>query len=79
MKKINFIGAFDKTDTIMYIAKILTEMKKKVIIVDATITQKSKYVIPTVENKNEYITNYSNIDFAISIAFVVEPSSFPSR
>ena len=54
MEKINFIGAYDKTDSIMYIAKILTEMKKKVIIVDATITQKSKYVIPTVENKNEY-------------------------
>ena len=65
MEKINFIGAYDKTDSIMYIAKILTEMKKKVIIVDATITQKSKYVIPTVENINEYITNYSNIDFAI--------------
>ena len=65
MEKINFIGAYDKTDSIMYIAKILTEMKKKVIIVDATITQKSKYVIPTVENKNEYITNYDNIDFAI--------------
>ena len=65
MEKINFIGAYDKTDSIMYIAKILTEMKKKVIIVDATITQKSKYVIQTVENKNEYITNYSNIDFAI--------------
>ena len=65
MEKINFIGAYDKTDSIMYIAKILTERKKKVIIVDATITQKSKYVIPTVENKNEYITNYSNIDFAI--------------
>ena len=65
MEKINFIGAYDKTDSIMYIAKILAEMKKKVIIVDATITQKSKYVIPTVENKNEYITNYSNIDFAI--------------
>lgn len=65
MEKINFIGAYDKTDSIMYIAKILTEMKKKVIIIDATITQKSKYVIPTVENKNEYITNYSNIDFAI--------------
>ena len=65
MEKINFIGAYDKTDSIMYNAKILTEMKKKVIIVDATLTQKSKYVIPTVENKNEYITNYSNIDFAI--------------
>ena len=28
MEKINFIGAYDKTDSIMYIAKILTEMKK---------------------------------------------------
>lgn len=65
MEKINFIGAYDKTDPIMYIAKILTEMKKKVIIVDATITQKTKYVIPTIDNRSEYIANYANIDFAI--------------
>ncbi len=65
MEKINFIGAYDKTDSIMYIAKILTEMKKKVIIVDATITQKTKYVIPTIDNRSEYIANYANIDLAI--------------
>ena len=65
MEKINFIGAYDKTDSIMYIAKILTEMKKKVIRVDATITQKTKYVIPTIDNRSEYIANYANIDFAI--------------
>lgn len=65
MEKINFIGAYDKTDSIMYIAKILTEMKKKVIIVDATVTQKTKYVIPTIDNRSEYIANYANIDFAI--------------
>lgn len=65
MEKINFIGAYDKTNSIMYIAKILTEMKKKVIIVDATITQKTKYVIPTIDNRSEYIANYANIDFAI--------------
>ena len=65
MEKINFIGAYDKTDSIMYIAKILTEMKKKVIIVDATITQKTKYVIPTIDNRREYIANYAHIDFAI--------------
>ena len=65
MEKINFIGAYDKTDSIMYIAKILTEMKKKVIIVDATITQKTKYVIPTIDIRSEYIANYANIDFAI--------------
>ena len=67
MEKINFIGAYDKTDSIMYIAKILTEMKKKVIIVDATITQKTKYVIPTIDNRSEYIANYANIDFAIGV------------
>lgn len=65
MEKINFIGAYDKTDSIMYIAKILTEMKKKVIIVDATITQKTKYIIPTIDSRSEYIANYANIDFAI--------------
>ena len=65
MDKINFIGAYDKTDSIMYIAKILTEMKKKVIIVDATITQKTKYIIPTIDSRSEYIANYANIDFAI--------------
>ena len=65
MEKINFIGAYDKTDSIMYIAKILTEMKKKVIIVDATITKKTKYVIPTIDSRSEYIANYANIDFAI--------------
>ena len=65
MEKINFIGAYDKTDSIMYIAKILTEMKKKVIIVDATITQKTKYVIPTIDSRSQYIANYANMDFAI--------------
>ena len=29
MEKINFIGAYDKTDSIMYIAKILTELSRK--------------------------------------------------
>lgn len=65
MEKINFIGAYDKTDSIMYIAKILTEMGKKVIIVDATITQKTKYVIPTIDSRSQYIANYANMDFAI--------------
>ena len=29
MKKIGFIGAYDKIDLIIYIAKILTVLKKK--------------------------------------------------
>ena len=43
MEKIGFIGAFDKTDLVMYVAKILVEAKKKVLLIDATVTQKAKY------------------------------------
>ncbi len=41
MKKIGFIGAYDKIDLMMYIGKILTTLKQKVLIVDATIIRKS--------------------------------------
>ena len=43
MKKIGFIGAYDKTDLILYVAKILTTLKKKVLVIDTTINQKARY------------------------------------
>lgn len=42
MKKIGFIGAYDKIDLIIYVAKILTTLKQKVLVVDSTIVRKSK-------------------------------------
>ena len=40
MKKIGFIGAYDKTDVILSVAKVLTMAGKKVLIMDNTIIQK---------------------------------------
>ena len=40
MKRIGFIGAYDKTDMILNVAKILVTMRIKVLIVDSTINQK---------------------------------------
>ena len=40
MKKIAFIGAYDKTDFLLYVAKIMTVLGKKVLIIDSTIMQK---------------------------------------
>ena len=34
MKKVGFIGVYDKTDLILNIAKILTTMDQRVIVVD---------------------------------------------
>ena len=65
MKQIGFIGACDKTDFILYIAKILVEMGKKVILVDGTITQKAKYVVPTIKPSTTYMTEFEGIDVAV--------------
>lgn len=65
MKKYVFIGAYDKTDMLIYIAKILTLMNKKVLIVDTTLLKKSRYIVPAMVQEKQYITNYEEIDFAI--------------
>lgn len=65
MRKVGFIGASDKTNLIMYVAKIFEIIGKKVIVVDTTITQKMKYLAPTINPTKTYITNFENIDFAV--------------
>lgn len=65
MKKIGFIGAYDKTDVILSIAKVLTMIGRKVLIVDDTITQKCKYVVPVINPTKSYITTYENFDVAV--------------
>ena len=65
MKKIGFIGAYDKTDFILYVAKILVEMGKKVILIDGTLTQKAKYIIPVIKPSKSYVTEFEGIDIAV--------------
>lgn len=65
MKNIGFIGAFDKLDLLLYISKILTMLGKKVVIVDTTLEQKSKYIVPVISPTKSYITRFENIDIAV--------------
>lgn len=67
MKKIGFIGAYDKIDFIIYIAKILVEMGKKVVVVDGTLTQKAKYIVPAIKPSKTYVTEFEGIDIAVGI------------
>ena len=68
MKKIGFIGAYDKTDLVIYIAKILTVLGQKVLIIDATTTQKSRYVVPVINPTTMYVTEYEDIDIAVGFS-----------
>lgn len=65
MKNICFIGAFDKLDLILYIAKIINNLNKKVLIIDATEMQKSKYIVPAINPTKSYITSFYDMDIAV--------------
>ena len=65
MKKIGFIGAYDKTDLILYVAKILTTLKHKVLVVDSTINQKARYIVPVINPTVKYVTEFEEIDIAV--------------
>ena len=67
MKKIGFVGAYDKTDLLIYVAKILELSGKKVCIIDTSNNQKSKYIIPVLSPSKSYIVNYKGIDVAIGL------------
>lgn len=65
MEKVNFIGSYDKIDFILYVAKILTTFEKKVLVVDSTLLQKARYIVPTISPTVAYVTEFEDIDVAV--------------
>lgn len=65
MKKIGFVGAYDKIETLLYIAKILKNFNKKVLVIDSCKMQKARYIIPTIAPTVNYVTTFEGIDIAV--------------
>mgnify|MGYP000950258075 FL=1 len=65
MKKIGFMGAYDKANFMIYTAKVLRLLDYKVLVVDASSVQKIKYIIPAINPTKSYITSFEDIDFAV--------------
>ncbi len=76
MKKIGFIGAYDKTDMILYVAKILTMLEKKVLIMDSTINQKARYVVPAISPAMKYVTDFEDIDIAVGFSSIEDMKNY---
>lgn len=72
MKNICFIGAFDKLDLILYIAKILKNLGKDVLVIDSTQMQKAKYIVPTINPTKSYITRFEDIDIGVGFDSIEE-------
>lgn len=65
MKIVGFLGAYEKTDLIIYIAKMLEITSKKVLVIDTTINQRLKYIVPAIDHTFSYVTNFQGIDIAV--------------
>lgn len=65
MKKVGFIGSYDKADVILYIGKIISTLGYKVLIIDSTLLQKTKYIVPAINPTKTYMTYYEDIDVAV--------------
>ena len=66
MELIAFVGTFDKKDLLLNVAKTLTECGSRVLIVDATLMQRLKYIVPKISNNSiTYISEYLGIDVAL--------------
>lgn len=65
MKIVGFLGAYEKTDLIIYVAKMLSLANKKVLVIDGTTEGKSRYIVPTINPTVSYVTNFYEIDIAV--------------
>lgn len=65
MNTIGFIGGYDKIDFMLYVAKIMTALGRKVMVVDTTINQKAGYIVPVINPAKFYVTEFEGIDVAV--------------
>ncbi len=75
MKCVGFVGNIDKTELVMYVAKMLSTLGKKTVYIDATTEQKTRYIIPTIGDTNEdnqYVVQHDGVDFAIGFTNMLE-------
>lgn len=68
MKTIGFIGCYDKTDFIMYVAKILTMLGKRVLVIDNTLIQKARYIVPVINPTKAYVTEFEGFDVSVGFS-----------
>lgn len=78
MVQVGFIGAFDKKDIILNVARCIQYSGKKVLIVDATSLQRLRYIVPAVQNNNSptYVSEYQQIDVALGFMNMMQIQNY---
>lgn len=79
MQVIGLMGYTEKYDFAINLAKAINIMGKSVLVIDATLDRKLKYVIPSMTVEKSYITQYNGIDFACGFGSIHEIDSYMSE
>lgn len=72
MKTVGFIGGYDKIDLMLYVARMLTLAKKRILLIDGTILQKARYVVPAINPTKTYVTEFEGFDVAVGFKSIDE-------
>ena len=67
MEQIGFIGFYDKKDILLNIGKIYSCIGKRTLVVDATMMQRMRYIVPNVSANHSitYVSEYEGTDVAV--------------
>ena len=75
MKSIGFVGEMDKTGMLLCVGKMISALGGKVMLVDATKMQKTRYVVPLImenETQEQYITHHDGVEVAVGFNNILE-------
>lgn len=66
MKVIGLVGYTEKIDLVTSLSKMIQIMGKNVLVVDATLDKKYKYVVPSLDiMEKAYVTQFDGVDYAV--------------
>jgi len=67
VEQIGFIGFYDKKDILLNISKIYSCIGKRTLVVDATMMQRMRYIVPNVSANHSitYVSEYEGTDVAV--------------
>lgn len=75
MKSIGFVGHMENSGMVLCVARLISAFGKKVLLIDATKDQRTKYTVPSImatSNLEQYLVQYDDVDIAIGFTSILE-------
>lgn len=75
MKSIGFVGQMDSAGLALCVARLINAFGKKVIYIDATREQKTRYTVPVILSggkQEQYLVQYDNVEVAVGFNNILE-------